>query len=82
MHPTMRPTIYPPIRQKIADAVQLVNDHAGRATVHLLFKGESEIDFIANAARLEGEAFSFEAGFESFSGSLDEVGDIRTEVIH
>ena len=74
--------MYAPIRQKIADAVELVNSHAGRATVHLLFKGESEIDFVANAARLDGEVFSFEAGFEQFSGHLEEVGDIRTELIH
>lgn len=77
----MQSTILAPIRQKVADAVQLVNNHAGRASVHLCFKGESEIDFIANSARLDGEAFSFEAGYESFSGSLDEIANIRTELI-
>lgn len=72
----------PPIRSSVADAVNLVNGHAGRATVHLLFKGESEVDFIANSARLEGDEFSFEAGFECFSGRIDEVAGIRTELIH
>ena len=70
-----------PIRRAVADAVELVNTHAGKAAVHLLFKGEDEIDFIANSARIEGDQFEFASGFESFTGSVGELSRIRAELI-
>ncbi|MGE3182545.1 MAG: hypothetical protein AB7N71_13015 [Phycisphaerae bacterium] len=71
-----------PIRQAVADAVELVNANAGSATVHLHFRGEPGFDFIANSARFAGDDFEFSCGFETFSGSVAEIDDIRAEVIH
>ena len=70
-----------PIRQAVADAVQLVNANAGKANIHLLFRDEPELDFVANAARIDGEVFEFTAGIESFSGRLEELAGIRSELI-
>ena len=72
----------PRIRSAVANAVDLVNANAGRATVHLLFHGEPELDFVANAARLEGDIFKFEAGIEAFSGTVDELAEIRAELVN
>lgn len=66
----------------VRDAVKLVNLHAGQTCVRLRFADDpSEIDFVANAARLGEGWFEFQAGFETYSGSFAELADIRTEVI-
>ena len=66
----------------IADAVEVVNAHAGQTRVLLTFSDDpQELDFVANSARLDGAAFVFQAGVDSYSGSVEELLDIRTEVI-
>jgi hypothetical protein len=70
------------LRRAVADAVRLVNSHSGRACVSLRFSEDpAEINFVANAARMQGEAFEFQAGFETYGGKLDELSGIRTELI-
>jgi hypothetical protein len=66
----------------VADAVRVVNDHRGETCVRLLFAGDPEgIDFIANAGRFQDGRFEFHAGFETLSGSVEELADIRAEII-
>ena len=70
------------LRRAIAQAVDLVNSHSGQASVHLRFANDpSAIDFIANSARLQEGRFEFQAGFETYGGSLEELSEISTEVI-
>jgi hypothetical protein len=70
------------LRRAVAKAVDLVNSHSGQTSVHLRFVNDpSAIDFIANSARLQGAAFEFQAGFETYGGSVDELSEIRTEVL-
>lgn len=70
------------VRTAMLRAVKAVNDHAGETCVHVRFANDpSEIDFIANAARMIDGAFEFCAGFETLAGSVDEVDAVRTEVI-
>mgnify|MGYP003573953360 CR=1 FL=1 len=71
------------LQRAVADAVQLVNDHSGQACVRLLFNSgdDGPIDFVANAASLQGDHFTFRSGFETFDGRLAELADIRTDLI-
>jgi hypothetical protein len=70
------------LRRAVAEAIALVNSHSGHTSVHLRFVNDpSEIDFIANSGRLQGTAFEFQAGFETYAGSVDELSEIKTEVI-
>ena len=72
----------PELRRAVADAVELVNSHSGRTCVSLRFSQEpTVINFVANAARMHGEAFEFQAGFETYGGQLEELSEIRTELI-
>ena len=71
------------LRKAVTDAVDLVNSHSGAASVRLEFNSESvpPIDFVANSGSFEGENFIFTAGFETYGGSVDELKDIRAELI-
>lgn len=72
----------PKLDQAVRQAVDLVNSHAGQTSVHLLFNDDpTELDFIANSARLQGPLFEFKAGFETYGGRVDELSDIRFEII-
>jgi len=72
----------PELRRAVAHAVDLVNSHSGQTCVRLRFSGDpAEIDFVANAARMKDEAFEFQAGFETYGGRLEELSDIRAELI-
>ncbi|MFQ5806899.1 MAG: hypothetical protein ACE5I3_10660 [Phycisphaerae bacterium] len=70
------------LRRAVAQAVDLVNSHSGETSVQLRFAGDrSELDFVANSARLQGAIFEFQAGFETYGGSVEELSEIKTEVI-
>ncbi len=70
------------LRRAIAEAVDVVNSHSGQTSVHLRFVNDpSEIDFIANSGRLQGGIFEFQAGFETYGGSVDDLSEIKTEVL-
>lgn len=70
------------LNRAVADAVQLVNGNAGQICVRLRFADDTpEIDFIANAARIEGSIFEFTAGYESYSGDVAELAHINAHVI-
>ena len=71
------------LRKAVTDAVELVNSHSGAASVRLEFNSESvpPIHFVANSGSFEGENFVFTAGFETYGGSVDELKDIRAELI-
>jgi hypothetical protein len=70
------------LRRAVMQAVDLVNAHSGQTSVHLRFADEpTTIDFVANAARMQGGTFEFQAGFETYGGSVEELSDIKTEVI-
>jgi len=70
------------LRRAVASAVDVVNAHAGQTCVRLRFAGDpSEVNFVANAAELRGATFEFQAGFETYGGSVEELSDISTEVI-
>jgi hypothetical protein len=71
------------LQSAVADAVNLVNAHSGQASVHLRFNSDdfAEVDLVANSATLQGDHFSFTAGFETVGGTLAELADIRAEVI-
>jgi len=70
------------LRRAVAEAVDVVNRHAGRTTVHLRFVGDAApVDFVANSARLQGGTFEFQAGYEKYGGSIEELSDISTELI-
>lgn len=71
------------LQRAVADAVRLVNTHPGQAGVRLEFRSAEfgQVDFVANAAQLEGNRFSFSAGFETYNGTIDELARIRAEVI-
>jgi hypothetical protein len=62
--------------------VNLVNSHAGQTCIHLRFADDSgDIDFVANAARFSNGSFEFQAGFETYGGNVEELAEIRAEVI-
>jgi hypothetical protein len=70
------------LRRAVMQAVDLVNAHSGQTSVHLRFANEPvDIDFVANSARIQGEKFEFQAGFETYGGTVAELSDIKTEVI-
>lgn len=72
------------LKQAVADAVNLVNAHSGKATIRLRFADAGfgdEIDFVANSARLNGDVFTFVSGFETFGGKVSELAGISAEVI-
>jgi hypothetical protein len=72
----------PELRRAVADAVNLVNAHSGQTSVHLRFSNEpTAINFIANAARVQDNDFEFQAGFETYGGRLEELSEIRAELI-
>lgn len=72
----------PQINDAIERAVNLVNTHAGQTNVSLRFQDDPvPIDFIANGASFQGGTFEFQAGFETYSGRLDELQEIRSELI-
>jgi len=74
--------MHPNLHRAVAEAIDVVNAHSGQTTVHLRFADDpAELDFVANAAALRDGSFEFHAGFETYSGSLEELSDIRTEVI-
>ena len=70
------------LRRAVAEAVDVVNAHSGQTSVHLRFAGDpAAVDFVANSARLQGATFEFQAGFETYGGSVDELSEIKTEII-
>ena len=70
------------LRRAVAKAVDLVNSHSGHTSVHLRFAGDpTAIDFVANSAQLRGGRFEFQAGFETYGGSVEELSEISTQVI-
>lgn len=71
------------LRKAVTDAVDLVNSHSGAASVRLEFNSETvpPIDFVANSGSFEGENFVFTAGFETYGGSMEELKNIRAELI-
>ncbi len=71
------------LRKAVTDAVDLVNSHSGAASVRLEFNSEAvpPLDFVANSGSFEGENFIFTAGFETYGGSVEELKDIRAELI-
>jgi hypothetical protein len=72
----------PELGRAVAQAVDVVNSHSGHASVHLRFAGDPDgIDFVANSARLLEGRFEFQAGFETYRGSVDELSEITTELI-
>jgi len=74
--------VSPELRRAVMQAVDLVNTHSGQTSVHLRFAADpAAIDFVANSARMQGGEFEFQAGFETYTGSVEELSDIKTEVI-
>ncbi len=69
------------IHDAVASAVNTVNNNAGRAAVRLLFANEPELDFVADSAEFDGQSFRFDAGFDTFSGTVTELAEIRADVI-
>ncbi len=71
------------LRKAVTDAVDLVNSHSGAASVRLEFNSATvpPVDFVANSGSVEGEHFTFTAGFETYGGSVDELKGIQTELI-
>jgi len=70
------------VQSAVASAVDLVNRNAGQTYVHLRFADDpAEVDFVANAASFAGGRFEFKAGFETYGGSVDELADVRAELI-
>jgi len=71
------------LQRAVANAVNLVNTHAGQTAVRLRFADDpSEVDFVANAATCADGSFEFQAGFETYGGNVAELSDICAEVIH
>ncbi|MFN0136264.1 MAG: hypothetical protein ACKVS9_09130 [Phycisphaerae bacterium] len=72
----------PQMQQAVNDAVAMVNTQPGHTCVRLRFEGDPyEIDFVANAAAIAEGRFEFKAGFETYGGAVDELSDIRAELI-
>jgi hypothetical protein len=70
------------IRAAVNEAVKVVNANAGKTCVHLQFAGDPiGLDFVANAATFQGGAFEFQAGFETYGGSVEELSGVRADVI-
>ena len=67
------------LHRAVMQAVELVNAHSGQTSVHLRFADDpADIDFVANSATMLGERFEFQAGFETYGGSVEELSDIKT----
>ena len=72
----------PELRRAVAQAVDLVNSHSGQTSVRLRFASDpADIDFVANSARLRGGLFEFQSGFETYGGSVEELSEIKAELI-
>ena len=72
----------PEMHRVVADVVDKVNANSGLTCVRLRFADDqSEIDFVANAAHLTHGRFEFQAGFETYGGDIDELEDVRAELI-
>ena len=72
----------PEIRKAVLQAISDVNAQPGQTSVHLRFNDDPlDVDFVANSASMQGAAFEFQAGFETYGGSIDELSDIKTETI-
>lgn len=70
------------LRKAVVDAVSLVNSHSGKAAVTLRYNADDyPIDFVANSGTFQGDRFVFTAGFEQYRGTLDQLADIRAELI-
>ena len=70
------------IRAAVDEAVRIVNANAGKTCVHLQFAGDPVgVDFVANAATMQGGSFEFQAGFETYGGMVDELAGVRADVI-
>jgi hypothetical protein len=71
------------LSRAVAEAVNVVNSHQGETTVWLRFAESEteEFDFVANAAKLTGNSFEFMAGYDTFAGTVDELKEIRVQVI-
>ena len=71
------------LKRAVAEAINQVNAHSGRACVHLRFNSVElpELEFLANSGSLVGERFAFTSGFDTYDGSIAELASIRTEVI-
>ncbi len=72
------------LKRAVAEAVDQVNAHSGRACVHLRFNAGDlpELEFMANSGRVSGGDFVFTSGFETYGGSIQELASIRTELIN
>lgn len=70
------------VQQAVADAVDLVNTHAGRTCIRLRFEGDLDaVDFVANAAKLQEGRFEFQAGIETYQGMVSELSEINAHLI-
>lgn len=70
------------MQNALADAVSTVNAHAGETRVRLRFSDDpDELDFVANSAMMRNNAFEFQAGFATYGGSVEEISEIRAEII-
>ena len=72
------------LKRAVAEAVNQVNAHSGRACVHLRFNvGDlPELEFMANSGSLTGGEFVFTSGFETYGGLVQELASIHTELIN
>ncbi len=72
------------LRDALQSAVTTVNRNSGQTCVHLRFRGEElpELEIMASAASLRGDAFMFQSGLERFDGTIAELEAVSTEVIH
>lgn len=72
----------PQMQQAVSDAVEMVNTQPGLTCVRLRFADDPyEVDFVANAAAFTAGRFEFKAGFETYEGAVDELSEIRAELI-
>ena len=74
----------PEMQRAVANAVNMVNLHSGETSVRLRFRSdesEPELDFVANSARLSEGGFEFTAGFETYTGSFEDLAEIHAELI-
>lgn len=71
------------LQRALQDAVSLVNLHAGNTCVRLRFNEDPDAlyEFMASSASFQNGAFEFRAGIESYVGSVEELAEIRSEVV-
>lgn len=77
----MMTTVETNLKKALNEAVRLVNGHSGATTVRLEYDGAPPIDFVANSGSFEGENFVFTAGFETYGGTLDQLRNVRAQLI-